>query len=193
MAQVRCFLRLCRIFLRQKCDFSAKPFVLFTKGCIMSSNIKRVEIALNKYGDNLMHLAYTYTKSMDDAQDIVQDALLKYLTKAPEFTSDDHEKAWLVRVTINLCKNFLTSAYRKNDCELDENLSVTDEYSSGLAEVVNSLPDKYKSVIHLFYYEGYSQKETAKILRITESAVSTRLQRGRNLLKEMLGDDFFER
>lgn len=159
----------------------------------MSSNLKRAELALNKYGDSLMHLAYTYTKSMDDAQDMVQDAFLKYLTKAPEFTCEEHEKAWLVRVTINICKNFLTSTYRKNYSELDENISVQDEYSSGLVEIVNSLPEKYRSVIHLFYYEGYSQKEISKILKITESAVSTRLQRGRNLLKEMIGDDFFER
>lgn len=159
----------------------------------MSVQLQRAEIALNKYGDTLMHLAYTYTQSMDDAQDMVQDAFLKYMTKAPEFTSDEHEKAWLIRVTINICKNFLTSSYRKNYSELEENISVTDEYSSGLLDIVNTLPEKYRSVIHLFYYEGYSQKEVAKILKITESAVSTRLQRGRNLLKDMIGDDFFER
>ena len=159
----------------------------------MSAQLKRAEAALNKYGDNLMHLAYTYTKSMDDAQDMVQDAFLKYMTKAPEFTSDEHEKAWLIRVTINLCKNFLTSSYRKNYSELDDNMSVQDEYSSGLTEIVNSLPEKYRTVIHLFYYEGYSQKEIAKIIETTESAVSTRLQRGRQMLKSMIGDDFFER
>lgn len=159
----------------------------------MSAQLKRAEAALNKYGDALMHLAYTYTKSMDDAQDMVQDAFLKYMTKAPEFETDEYEKAWLTRVTINICKNFLTSTYRKTYSELDENIKVEDEYSTGLAEIVNSLPEKYRSVIHLFYYQGYSQKEVAEILGITESAVSTRLLRGRNLLKDMIGDDFFER
>lgn len=163
------------------------------RGDNMSSNLQRAEAALNKYGDSLMYLAYSYTKNMDDAQDIVQDSFLKFMTKAPVFESDEHEKAWLIRVTINLCKNFLTSTYRKTYSELDENISVTDEYSTGLAEIVNSLPEKYRTVIHLFYYEGYSQKEIAKILDITETSVSTRLMRGRNLLKNMIGDDYFDR
>ncbi len=158
----------------------------------MSSELQRAEAALNKYGDSLMYLAYSYTKNMDDAQDMVQDAFLKFMTKAPEFTSDEHEKAWLIRVTINLCKNFLTSTYRKTYSELDENISVCDEYSTGLAEIVNSLPEKYRTVIHLFYYEGYSHKEISQILSITETSVSTRLMRGRNLLKNMIGDDYFE-
>lgn len=158
----------------------------------MSSNLQRAEVALNKYGDSLMYLAYSYTKNMDDAQDMVQDAFLKFMTKAPEFENDEHEKAWLIRVTINLCKNFLTSTYRKTQAELDENISVCDEYSTGLAEIVNSLPEKYRTVIHLFYYEGYSHKEISEILNITETAVSTRLMRGRNLLKSMIGDDYFE-
>lgn len=158
----------------------------------MSSNLQRAEAALNKYGDSLMYLAYSYTKNMDDAQDMVQDAFLKFMTKAPEFENDEHEKAWLIRVTINLCKNFLTSTYRKTQAELDENISVCDEYSTGLAEIVNSLPEKYRTVIHLFYYEGYSHKEISEILNITETAVSTRLMRGRNLLKSMIGDDYFE-
>ncbi len=159
----------------------------------MSSNLQRAEAALNKYGDSLMYLAYSYTKNMDDAQDIVQDSFLKFMTKAPVFESDEHEKAWLIRVTINLCKNVLTSTYRKTYSELDESISITDEYSTGLAEIVNSLPEKYRTVIHLFYYEGYSQKEIAKILDITETSVSTRLMRGRNLLKNMIGDDYFDR
>ncbi len=147
---------------------------------------------LKKYGDSLMRIAFTYTQNMDDAQDAVQDTLLCYLQKAPAFESAEHEKAWLIRVTINICKNLLTSAYRKTYAELDENLSVRDNYSSGLYEAVNSLEPKYRIVIHLFYYEGYSQKEIARIIRLTESAVSTRLQRGRKLLKEKLGDDFFD-
>ena len=152
----------------------------------------RVEAALNAHGDSLMRVAYTYTKNMDDARDMVQDVFVRYITSAPEFMTPEHEKAWLIRVTINLCKNHLTSAYRKTYAELDENMVVYDNYSSGLAEVVNSLDEKYRIVIHLYYYEGYSQKEIARIVRITESAVATRLQRGRQLLKQKIGDDYFE-
>lgn len=158
----------------------------------MSSNALRAQRALNNYGDSLMRVAYTYTKNMDDAQDMVQDALLKYIEKAPEFISAEHEKAWLLRVTINLCKNHMTSAYKKTYAELSQDISFYDSYSSGLYEIVCSLPQKYSLVIHLFYYEGYSQKEIAKIMKITESAVSTRLQRGRSLLRQKIGDDFFD-
>ncbi len=148
--------------------------------------------ALEQYGNSLMRVAYTYTKNMQDAQDMVQDTFLRYISSAPKFDSKEHEKAWLIRVTINICKNHLSSAYRRNYAELDENMSVYDTYSSGLADIVNSLPEKYRIVIHLFYYEDYTQKQIAKILRITESAVSTRLQRGRKLLKEKIGDDYFD-
>ncbi len=159
---------------------------------MLSYNTDRVESALYKYGDSLMRVAYTYTQNMEDAQDMVQDVFLKYMAKSPHFESDEHEKAWLIRVTINLCKNHLTSAYKKTYAELTEDISVCDSYSSGLYEAVCSLPQKYSFVIHLFYYEGYSQKEIAKIMKITESAVSTRLQRGRSLLRQKIGDDFFD-
>lgn len=158
----------------------------------MPYDTKKAEAVLTKYGDSLMRIAITYLKSTDDAQDAVQDTLLRYLTKAPRFESSQHEKAWLIRVLINICKNTLTSAYRKNYAELDENISVYDSYSSGLWEVVKTLEPKYRIVIHLFYYEGYSQKEIAKMIKLTESAVSSRLQRGRSILKTKLGDDFFD-
>ncbi len=157
------------------------------------SDLKRAATqALEQYGESLMRVAYTYTKNMQDAQDMVQDTFLRYISNAPRFESKEHEKAWLIRVTINICKNHLSSAYRKNYAELDENISVYDTYSSGLIDIVNSLPEKYRIVIHLFYYEDYTQKQIAKILGITESAVSTRLQRGRKLLKEKIGDDYFD-
>lgn len=155
----------------------------------MSANIDKAEAAVRKYGDSLMRIAYTYTRNMEDAQDMVQEAFIKYLTKAPEFLSSEHEKAWLIRITINICKNHLASSYIKGRAELDESLSVCDEHST-LADAVGSLPEKYRTAIHLFYYEGYSTKEIAKIIGLTESAVTSRLQRGRGLLKKMLGDDF---
>lgn len=158
----------------------------------MSADRIMLEKAVENYGDSLLRLAFTYTKSMEDAKDLVQDVFLKYFTHSPKFDSSEHEKAWLIRVTVNMCKNYLTSYYRKSYAELDESISVSDSYSSGLLEAVRSLPEKYRAVIHLYYYEGYSQKEIGSILRISESGVATRLQRGRNLLRARLGDDFFE-
>ncbi len=158
----------------------------------MSADRIMLEKAVENYGDSLLRLAFTYTKSMEDAKDLVQDVFLKYFTHSPKFDSSEHEKAWLIRVMVNMCKNYLTSYYRKSYAELDESISVSDSYSSGLLEAVRSLPEKYRAVIHLYYYEGYSQKEIGSILRISESGVATRLQRGRNLLKARLGDDFFE-
>ncbi len=159
---------------------------------MLSADRIMLEKAVENYGDSLLRLAFTYTKSMEDAKDLVQDVFLKYFTHSPKFDSSEHEKAWLIRVMVNMCKNYLTSYYRKSYAELDESISVSDSYSSGLLEAVRSLPEKYRAVIHLYYYEGYSQKEIGSILRISESGVATRLQRGRNLLKARLGDDFFE-
>lgn len=172
--------------------FDSLNCIIYAGGERLSSNALRAQKALQKHGDSLMRVAFTYTNNMYDAQDMVQEALLKYIEKAPKFLSSEHEKAWLIRVIINLCKNHMTSAYKKTYAELTEDISVCDNYSSGLYEAVCSLPSKYSLVIHLFYYEGYSQKEIAKLMKITESAVSTRLQRGRSLLREKIGDDFFD-
>ncbi len=169
--------------------FSVLICITYEGGEMLSANINKTEAAVRRYSDSLMRIAYTYTRNMDDAQDMVQDAFIKYMTKAPDFLSTEHEKAWLIRITINICKNHLSSSYTKSRGELDENISVTDEHST-LSDIVNTLPEKYRTAIHLYYYEGYSAKEIAKIIGLTESAVTSRLQRGRGLLKKMLGDDF---
>lgn len=158
----------------------------------MSCDYKRIEEALKLYGDSLMRVAFTYTQNMSDAQDMVQEAFLRYIEKSPDFISREHEKAWLIRVTINICKNYIASAYRKNYAQLDESITVSDSYNIGLSDAIKALPHKYRIVIHLYYYEGYSQKEIAKIINLTESAVATRLQRGRSLLKKKIGDGYFD-
>lgn len=150
----------------------------------------KVEFAVKKYSATLMRVAYTITHNTDDAQDAVQDAFVKYMTSAPSFLSDGHEKAWLIRVTINRCKNMISSYDARHKAELHENLSVTDEHPTFLYDAVCSLPHKYSVVIHLYYYEGYNIKEISGIVSITESAVATRLQRGREMLKSKIGDDF---
>lgn len=149
--------------------------------------------AVEKYTESLVKLAFTYTKNMYDAEDAVQNVFIKYYAKKPEFKSDEHLKAWLIRSVINQCKDFLKSSWYKSLFikydDLSETLAemphITSE-DSELIEAVLSLRPNYKSVIHLFYFEGYSIKETAKILNISESAAAKRLSRARNMIKEKL-------
>lgn len=133
------------------------------------------------YGDSMLRAAYSVLKSTEDAEDAVQDAFLKLLQKKPQFKNSEHEKAWLLRVTINISKNMLKSSSRSS-LPMTEEMPYSDEKSELLA-VVMSLPEKYRTVIHLYYYEGYSIKETAAILKLPAATVGTRLARARNLLK----------
>ncbi len=159
-------------------------------GELITVDMKKVERAVKLHSERLLKVAYTYTKNMDDAQDMVQEAFCRYMVKAPIFLSDEHEKAWLIRITVNLCKSHLTSSAVKGRSDLDENISTSDSYDSGLMSAVMELPEKYRLVIHLFYYEGYSVKEIAKLQGGSTSSVTTRLQRARELLKTKLGDDY---
>lgn len=133
------------------------------------------------HSGSMLRAAYSVLKSTEDAEDAVQDAFLKLIQKKPNFKSSEHEKAWLLRVTINISKNMLKSASR-NNLPVTEEILFSDEKSE-LITVVMSLPERYRTVIHLYYYEGYSIKETAAILKLPAATVGTRLARARNLLK----------
>lgn len=133
------------------------------------------------HSGSMLRAAYSVLKSTEDAEDAVQDAFLKLIQKKPHFKSSEHEKAWLLRVTINISKNMLKSASR-NNLPVTEEILFSDEKSE-LITVVMSLPERYRTVIHLYYYEGYSIKETAAILKLPAATVGTRLARARNLLK----------
>lgn len=155
------------------------------------------EEVLKKYGNSILRLAFSYLKSIADAEDILQETLLKYIQKSMEYESEEHEKAWLFRVAANLCKNRLKSPWRRND-ELSEDIPVGDmenpcEQSEVLTAVMK-LPVKYREVIHLFYYEDYSSAEISRILKKPDSTVRTLLARGRGILKEALKEayDFYE-
>lgn len=154
---------------------------------------QQIENAVITYSQSLLKIAYTYMKSTADAEDIVQDAFIQYLRSAPEFDNDDHEKAWLIRVTINLCKNSLKSSWRTKRADLDENLmsSLNEDEGFLLSEVLK-LPEKFRTVIHLHYYEGYEIKEIAEIIGQNPSTVGVWLKRGRERLKKVLEGDFYE-
>ena len=131
-------------------------------------------------------LAFSYVRNCAEAEDICQDAFVKLLGYKGEFEAPENCKAWLIRVTINLSKNLLKSGRFTRCTVLDENLPILDGEQHELMEAVMSLPPKYRSVIHLYYYEGYSVKEIADMLGVSVSSVTTRLARARERLKALL-------
>lgn len=155
-----------------------------------------VEMLVERYRSNLYAASFSVTKNTQDAEDVVQDTFIQYLSQKKEFESEQHIRAWLLRVAINKAKNKNNTFFRKNALPLEdyiETLSFESEESSELFETVLKLPEKYRIVIHLFYYEDYSVNEISDILKVTPSNVKARLSRGRmslrNTLKEVWEDD----
>lgn len=155
-----------------------------------------VEILIERYRRNLYAAAFNVCKNMQDAEDVVQDTFIQYLSHKKEFESEQHVRAWLIRVAINKAKNKNNTFFRRNSLPLKnyiETLPFESEESSDLFETVMKLPEKYRIVIHLFYYEDYSVNEIANILKVTPGNVKVRLSRGRlslrNALKEVWEDD----
>ena len=142
---------------------------------------------LNSYGDSILRLSYSYLHNMSDAEDVVQETLIKYMKTAPAFENEAHEKAWLLRVAANISKNKIDYNNVRRADELDERLVAEErEDLSFVWEAVRDLPDNYREVIHLFYHEGYSTKEIASILKRNESTVRSDLKRGRDKLRLVL-------
>lgn len=148
---------------------------------------------IEKYSNTVYRLAISRTKSIHDAEDIMQNVFIKFMDCNIKFESDDHIKAWLIKVTINFSKNLLTSAWFKKTTILDEDIVETIEEESKVYRFVLDLPTKYRTAIHLFYYEDMTTANIAEILNIKESTVRSQLHRARNMLKEkMKGDECFE-
>lgn len=148
---------------------------------------RRAEEALDTYGTSIYRLAYSYLHSACDAEDILQDTLVQLLRAAPVFQSPAHEKAWLLRVAGNLSKNRLAYNRIRATDELRDTLAAEErEDLSFVWDAVRALPVRYREVIHLFYHEGYSTAQIAKILNRRESTVRSHLRRGRDKLRELL-------
>ena len=148
-----------------------------------------VQELMNMYKNNVFATAFSICKNASDAEDIVQDTFLQYYMTHKNFESEQHIRAWLLRVAINKAKNIQSSFWRRNGMPLDdyiETLSFETPETKELFEEVMKLPEKYRVVVHLFYYEDYSIKEIAKILGTTESNIKVRLSRGRAKLKDAL-------
>ncbi|GAA0182265.1 sigma-70 family RNA polymerase sigma factor [Clostridium sediminicola] len=143
---------------------------------------------VSKYSDMVLRLAFIYVKNISDAEDITQDVFLKLYRGNKVFNNDEHLKAWLIVVTKNTSKDYIKSLWRRKTEELKDNLSANDNYfDSQLIKEVLKLPVKYRDVLYLYYYEGYSISEIAKNLNINEATIRTRLKRGREALKRKIG------
>ena len=156
----------------------------------------QVERAIAKYGDMVARICVLYLKNHADSEDIFQTVFLRYFQKAPPFDSDEHEKAWLLRVAINGCKDVLKSPWRQritSDEVLAEHPAPVREEQGELLEVVLTLPKKYKEVLYLHYYEDYPAQEIALILKKNINTVYTLLSRGRELLKQQIGGESGEK
>lgn len=141
------------------------------------------------YRDNLFAAAFNVCKNAQDAEDAVQDTFIQYYTSSKEFENEQHIRAWLIRVAINKAKNMNHTFWRQNKRSLEEymeTLTFETPESEDLFETVMGLPEKYRIVIHLFYYEDYTIREIAKILKLSETNVKVRLSRGRKQLKDSL-------
>lgn len=137
-----------------------------------------------KYRNNVYSVIYHYVRNEADAADLQQEVFMKLYSYDKAFDSDEHQKAWLLRVAINISKNHLRSAGRVTYTALDETIpSPSKEEHGEVFEAVLSLPEKYRIPIHLFYYEEYSVRQIAQLLGMMEATVKTRLNRGRTLLK----------
>ena len=140
------------------------------------------------YMDTVFRVAFSYMKSRTDADDITQDVLLKLYRYEGEFESEAHVKHWLIRVTVNECKSAFRALWRKHEDieEYANSLAMPTREHEDLFRAVMDLPQKYRVVICLFYYEGYSTRELASLLSVPEATVRTRLARGRERLKKIL-------
>ena len=151
---------------------------------------QEVNSAIDRYSDMVLRLCMVNVKNSADAEDIFQNVFLKYAISTIVFESEEHEKAWFIRVTINACRDLLKSFFRSRTVTLDDMSGYAPEIlpeQYAVMEAVWSLPKQYREVIYLHYYEGYTAPEIAGILHRNTNTIYTHLNRGKELLKEVLG------
>lgn len=153
-------------------------------------NEEEVNAAIERYGDTVRRLCMVHLKNEADTQDIFQTVFLKYVLSSVRFESPEHEKAWLIRVTINACRDLLKSFFHSRVVPLEAAAACTsDPEDSGVLQAVLALPPKYKDVIYLHYYEDYTAPEIGQILGKNLNTVYTLLNRAKKLLRETLGGE----
>ena len=142
------------------------------------------------YSDMVWRLALTRVGSSSSADDVLQEVFLRVVKINPAFKNSEHAKAWLIKVTINCSKKLMGSAFRRHQASLEDNIAFETMEERDVSYAVQALNHKYKTVVHLYYYEGLKIDEIAEILQISPSAVKQRLSRAREQLKQyMTGDE----
>lgn len=149
--------------------------------------IRNVTELFHQYKDDVYRLAVSYTRSREDAEDVCQSVFLKLMEQTN--IESGKEKAWLMRVTVNTCKSLLRSSWWKRTVSLDHTMMVESIKTDSVLNAVMMLQPKYRVVIYLHYYEGLSTKEIGQLLHISQSGVTSRLSRGREMLKAMLEEE----
>ena len=147
---------------------------------------------IEKYFDMVYHLALSQTKDKNHADDVVQEVFLRFVKTDKPFNDEEHAKAWLIRVTINCSKNVFNNSWFKKTEPLNEDIVFETKEESDVYYAVAELPAKYRTVIHLFYYEDLSVSQIAEYLKIKQSTVKSQLHRGRELLKSKLKEGFLD-
>ena len=156
---------------------------------------QEVNKAIERYSDTVRRLCMIHLKNHADTEDIFQTVFLKYVLYSGAFESAEHEKAWMIRVTLNACKDYMKSFFRRHTVPLEEIQGLEAEMPedhSDVLEAVLSLPVKYKTVVYLYFYEQYSAVEIGKILGKNVNTVYTLLSRAKAMLREQLGGEEFE-
>lgn len=159
--------------------------------CMRSEN--EVTNAINKYSDTVKRICFVHLKNHADTEDIFQNVFLKYALSPIQFESYEHEKAWIIRVTINACKDLLKSFFRKNTVPLEKNMELKTEIlpeHRDIIEAVLKLPEKYRNVIYLHYYEGYTAPQISEILNKNTNTIYTLISRAKEMLKKEIGGDY---
>ena len=153
---------------------------------------QEINAAIDRYADTVRRLCMIQLKNYADTEDIFQNVFLKYALSSRSFESPEHEKAWFIRVTINACKDLIKSFFRSRTVSLDQLMEQPGQLLEDHREVLQaviSLPRKYREVIYLHYYEGYTAPQISEILGKNTNTVYTLLARSKNLLKGRLGGD----
>ncbi len=151
---------------------------------------EEIKNIIEKYSGLVYKVAITRSGNIENAEDVFQEVFIKYSQKMPKFENEEHEKAWFIRITINLTKNLHNQAWNRKTVPLEETIQFEEKEEENIFQIVSTLPQNYRTVVYLFYYEGYKIKEISKILKTREGTIKTWLSRARERLKEKIEGGF---